>query len=218
MNIVLKDKMAAVISEKSDNNVELWKTENGYAVKCRKCFDCSTWIGAFIDLDVPVIPAKVIEFCKNHKHINEELEVSTTWKYTNGDPLVWKKEKVKSNVIDITTKNPILFAQAGIMQEVKEDDTMNLLGDIQINIGNRITAVSPAILKWVARLSDFNVDIQANRTKYRLLCSKCSGEKALTRDEVLTMDRDGEYPEIIEFLMQHRHDKTTTVAEGRKFR
>src|ERR1700722_19537295 len=66
------------------------------------------------------------------------------------------------------------------------DSWTDTLGTFQVHVGGRapITGISPNAFKLVAKLSNFNVDFQFTRTKYRALCGQCQTQYPLTRDDV----------------------------------
>lgn len=86
----------------------------------------------------------------------------------------------------------------------------------------RQVSVSQAKLKWIAKMSNFNVDIQARSTKtkgylYRAVCSKCFDTTKLDAD-CLT-DESTSPPLLTAFCTAHRHDRTVLEeVEGRRFR
>jgi hypothetical protein len=85
----------------------------------------------------------------------------------------------------------------------------------------RVTAISVTSLKLVAKLSNFNVDIQGNNFKYRGLCGNCQEAYSLTRESVLSLDKAICDADFENFLKRHRHDGIAVdlpAVEGRKFR
>lgn len=99
----------------------------------------------------------------------------------------------------------------------------NLLGDIKSQIGGTITAISSSSIKWVARKSNFNVDLQCRKGKrgpeYRATCEQCNGYMLLVHESVLALDRGIFSGEFQQFLAFHKHEAVQVeLPKGRKFR
>jgi hypothetical protein len=189
-----------VFKQESNNHVGFFEfiiSEPKYRAHCTVCQAFKDWDAIFINKQgVYIVPTFIIDFCNDHKHTQlPEVKVN---KIVNVNGKDW--EVIESKVVK------------------PEEQPMDILADVQIHDPTRITAVGPYLLKWLAKLSDFNVDLQCTRTRYRLLCTKCQAEKQLTKFEVYTMNREGQYPEIVDFLTEHRHDIKHQQVEGRRFR
>jgi hypothetical protein len=138
------------------------------------------------------------------EHLHEGLEA----------PLVVQK-KVGKKLQDLVDKNAETAAQ--------KDDWTDTMGTFNFNIGGnpgRVVAISTTALKLVAKLSNFNVDVQGNNFKYRGLCGNCQEVYSLTRESVLSLDKGICDENFENFLKHHRHDGITVdlPAVGRKFR
>jgi hypothetical protein len=78
------------------------------------------------------------------------------------------------------------------------------------------------VLKNIARMSNFNVDIQCKVTLgincYRAICTACNDSIPISQDVSLRSEFDDNF---IKFCKEHRHDIEARVVEevtGRKFR
>ena len=106
----------------------------------------------------------------------------------------------------------------------KKDAWTATMGTFKTHVGvnpGRIAAISTTALKLVAKLSNFNVDVQENNFKYRGLCGNCQEEYSLTRENVLSLDKGICDENFENFLKHHRHDGIAVdlpAVEGRKFR
>ena len=102
-----------------------------------------------------------------------------------------------------------------------------LNGSLYTPGGNTIVSISAEGLKWIARHSDFNVDLQCRNgiiPSYRAICGKCKEYMELDRETVhfLSLGRTDLYSGVYEFLVKHRHgvENKVDIKElvGRKFR
>lgn len=85
-----------------------------------------------------------------------------------------------------------------------------------------ILNVTQEVLRAIAKMSNFNVDVQAKHTivgiMCRAICSQCKAEIPIEVNVIRTgQSLDGEFEK---FCKEHRHDQVVEVAEivGRKFR
>ena len=90
----------------------------------------------------------------------------------------------------------------------------------------QISSISADGLKLIARLSNFNVDLQCRPgivPSYRAICGKCNEHMELTRESICAISL-GE-PVLLQplewFLEKHRHEVNLEAVKeyvGRKFR
>jgi hypothetical protein len=91
---------------------------------------------------------------------------------------------------------------------------------------NLIVSVSSEAIKWVSKLSNFNVDLQCKSgmvPKYRLVCSNCGLDYQVSATEVHNIsvgNTDSPWVSVIEtFLRLHSHTADPAKEyRGRKFR
>ena len=87
-----------------------------------------------------------------------------------------------------------------------------------------IESISAEALKWIARLSDFNVDLQCKRglsPSYRAICGKCQEYMELDQLSVhhISVGQTEPYKGLEKFLVNHRHEvEVKESVGGRKFR
>jgi hypothetical protein len=98
-----------------------------------------------------------------------------------------------------------------------------LNGSLYTSGGKAVVAISSDSLKWIARLSDFNVDLQCRNgiiPSYRAICGKCKEHMELNRETVhdISVGRTDTFPEFVKFLVAHRHTVEVEPVGGRKFR
>jgi hypothetical protein len=134
------------------------------------------------------------------EHLHEGLEA----------PLVVQK-KVGKDMKALMTED----TKKDAWTEIDTMGTSNFFGN-----PGRVTAISVTSLKLVAKLSNFNVDVQGNNFKYRGLCGNCQKAYSLTRENVLSLDKGICDENFENFLKHHRHDGIAVdlPAVGRKFR
>jgi hypothetical protein len=92
----------------------------------------------------------------------------------------------------------------------------------------QISSISADGLKRMARLSNFNVDLQCRQgivPSYRAICGKCNEYMGLTRESVYDISvgvvNSYLHKELEVFLEKHRHEVNLEAAKeyvGRKFR
>jgi hypothetical protein len=91
----------------------------------------------------------------------------------------------------------------------------------------QISSISADGLKLIARLSNFNVDLQCRPglyPSYRAICVKCNECLELTREHVynISTGSTARTLELDTFLQSHRHEVEVEVSikeyVGRKFR
>ena len=137
------------------------------------------------------------------EHLHEGLEA----------PLVVQK-KVAKGMKEFVTESVV----------DKKDAWTATMGTFNVHMGGnpgRVVAISATALKLVAKLSNFNVDVQGNNFKYRGLCGNCQEVYSLTRENVLSLDKGMCDENFENFLKHHRHDGVAVdlpAVEGRKFR
>ena len=208
-----------------------------YYFTCKECKNCLTITD---NLNYEDVSDTLSAFCKQHIHEPEtvsgawegSLKPADTFVFNNKPYLVKPKEEVnyqaKFKEVFTTTKwepNKIYhndYTYYMVPDDLIEtkNESVNVKAQIT-TVSTTITAVSAATLKWIAKNSDFNVDLQVifNPTRYRFLCSKCQVEMALAYETVLAMERGQYLGENLEFLNIHKHEAVSKqLPEGRKFR
>jgi hypothetical protein len=183
----------------------------------------------------------IMEFAEKHQH-----EKNTAWEQQSQslqNPLVPADPfasygglgSLASGGLLGSTSNPSLgqYADYTTVDELETyQNTLNAQMEAQLDIINASLQVVPpghkvdsvfvdqSVAKEIAKLSDFNVDIQGKVhaktvvSQYRALCSKCQASHPVTKQELTTMSED-----LREFCREHAHK--TEVAEpktGRKFK
>lgn len=182
-------------------------------------FSCKHCKGFFCcpdSTEYKVISDTLEDFCKQHIHEEEPS--------LDNDKITYITYKAKY-MPSPSLKNPVKFK--GLKSWDSWDSDYNvpvtLMGKINTKSGvQTVTAVSAATLKWIAKESDFNVDLQVMLypTRYRFYCTKCNDEFEITKEEVLSIDNQGVYDgRSLEFLNVHKHGlMVKELPEGRKFR
>lgn len=121
-------------------------------------------------------------------------------------------------VADLAEPKPVEEPQSGIVP---------MMGAFDFHPGGRAintVAISQDLLKEVARLSNFNVDLQAKvagniATQYRAICSRCGKDCEISYEELISKDRKNKTWIIMkEFCSVHSHSPVVESSEGRKFR
>ena len=101
-----------------------------------------------------------------------------------------------------------------------------LNGSLYTSGGKAVVSISSDGLKLIARLSNFNVDLQCRQgivPSYRAICVKCKEHIELTREHVynISTGSTARTLELDTFLQSHRHEVNLEAAKeyvGRKFR
>jgi hypothetical protein len=153
------------------------------------CKVCKKWV-AFPDQGPEHVGKALTWFCEGHKHLIEPLPAPP--------PHILDNKNVESSA-----------------------DPFNLMADIKTTFSKSrtIVAISSDGLKFIAKASDFNVDVQCMNNTYRALCNRCQATTPLSRQEVLMLDKASASLELADFLKEHKHDNINRPQpEGRKFR
>jgi len=103
----------------------------------------------------------------------------------------------------------------------------SMMGDLQIKLpGQHVSkiSVSQELLKWVAKTSNFNVDLQAKVagnicTNYRVVCGRCNQFMITNYEYMISPQAQKPGAELEKFCKAHRHDaRVVEEVTGRKFR
>lgn len=158
------------------------------------------------------------EFCNAHSHLDNQDK-----------PMIVHPDMAKEmEELEFKLAEPYklpnnTFLTASKIKEVTESIT-GVMGDIQIHLGGRRVSVSQELLKWIAKVSNFNVDIQAfvhmdAENEYRALCSQCREVLSMSYDTLVASSTQTPDSHLAVFCKAHRHDGSVTcVPSGRKFR
>lgn len=191
---------------------------NSFALMCAVCCYQVQW--AFNPVETFGIELELItSFCKNHLHGKKPFPKLS-------EPIIdYEDDSTHLTASDIK-KAVDMIIHPKMKEDIEaEGDPFNLLGDIKYQIGKAgmVTAISSSSIKWVARKSNFNVDLQCKVGKkgpeYRAVCEKCNGSLELTHEAVLATDKGIFSGALQGFLAEHRHDGLERESfGGRKFR
>lgn len=198
----------------SNNHVEISHYSDIYGLKCKYC-------KYYINVQKSDING-IEGFCINHKHENApnwgELK-SFVYQEPDKDYKVTLK-----NTIHTQTFKP------GELVNVNSGETIDFLGSLTAipagPVFNNIS-ISQDTLKFVAKESNFNVDLQAKVHKnnavseYGAVCTKCN-ERFIFHDAIQFFSSDRSlttWVNIKEFCNKHRHDgRIEKEPVGRKFK
>jgi hypothetical protein len=123
-----------------------------------------------------------------------------------------------TNGITYLTKSGVQKVTNGIAETMSKEygakfKTYGAVVGLQITQGQ---------LKWIAKSSDFNIDIQSKQSgfniDYRAVCSKCG---AVYNTSYQALNNSSTYQtgsEFHSFCREHRHGVSSVPVEGRKFR
>jgi hypothetical protein len=185
-----------------------------YAMMCTVCSHQAQWlynVNEFYGIELDLLKG----FCEGHRHGKEPVPKLSQPMVGEGTPLT------KSAIKDAVE----MLMHPQMKADIEEDgDPFNLLGDIKTHIGGTITSISSSSIKWVARKSNFNVDLQCRKSRrgpeYRATCEVCNEHTSLTHEAVLALDRGIFSGDFQQFLMIHKHEAAdrAELPKGRKFR
>src|SRR6185437_11184894 len=170
-------------------------------------------------------PGKVIEWTYNiHEQYGIELDLVNG--FCKAHEHLPKLSQPITNETVLTKSMVQNYSDMLIHPKMKEDieadgDPFNLLGDIKVHVAKarQIVAISSTGIKFVARKSNFNVDVQNKNGLYRGYCNICGKDMSLTREEILDLDKEKASLDFDEFLKIHLHDGSDReLPKGRKFR
>jgi hypothetical protein len=159
--------------------------------------------------------------CEIHKH--EELEkTGPTVELTSAE---W--DSIKPYIQSGVKPEALKFKTTlGSSVPVNATTDFSMMGDITFHGSlSRRVSVSQELLKWVAKLSNFNVDLQAfvqfgTNLDYRAICNQCKQFVKLPYECLINNESYDNNSQLGMFCKAHRHDgsELTPVPEGRKFR
>jgi len=180
-----------------------------FIIKCTLCGESAKW--KVNDIDVDNLDLGFFDtMCEIHRHEDvKEPEPLITPALQN---LVGLNSFTTTNVTPMTVTSTTDF---------------NMMGDLQIKLPGQRTSqvsVSQELLKWVARTSNFNVDLQAQVagnicTNYRVICGRCNQFMMTNYAYMISPQAQKPGAELEKFCRAHRHDATIVEeVTGRKFR
>jgi len=171
------------------------------------------------------------DFAFDHKHekVTFIKKPSTTSTETTGDVVKIKPGQVvhiNGKAYDVAAvKDSELVVP--LEQSTSGGATVPIMGEFSFHPGGRsmsTVAISQTLLKEIAKLSNFNVDLQAKvlkniATEYRAVCGQCSNSCPISFDELVGNNRKSDtWVRLTEFCEVHTHIKKVETVEGRKFR
>lgn len=196
---------------------------------------------------ISFIMAQAEQFNKIHSHGPLDIIKSYPTPFvdpqanTLGAPYDYKF-KFKNNISKlsdpVTVTGMDYLTASGIKETVKALEAkmnppaeIDIMGDLQVMPGGKSfnnISISQDSLKWVARQSNFNVDLQAKVhtnnavSAYSAVCTVCN-ERYVTMNstEFLGSSKDNDtWQSIKEFCNKHCHDGSSSIEEptGRKFK
>jgi hypothetical protein len=181
-----------------------------YKATCNVCHAEIKWTYDF-DETFGVDLKWLCDFCRDHRHSDSNTMV---------DKVEIKKQEQKNKPIMVV---PSLLPKAEPIEPVN----VPMMADFQFYPGGRrmnSVSVSQETLKEIAKLSSFNVDLQAKvlrgiATEYRAICTACGQDCSLDFEELVGSKRDTvTWKKLTAFCEVHSHVKKVEWSEGRKFR
>jgi len=202
--------------------------ETKYMAMCVICNQVLKWQHNY-DEEFGVDLKWLGDFCQDHKH----EKVTFIKKDASGE---WKEAVLKikpGQVVQINdktyhvteSKTSELIVPVEVPKESGQEIPM--LGTFDFHPGGRpvnTVSVSQTLLKEIAKLSNFNVDLQAKvlkniATSYRAICTECNRDCQIVFEELIASDRKNPtWERLKEFCEIHSHIKKVETVEGRKFR
>lgn len=163
------------------------------------------------------------DFCIQHKH--EVPEKEDAFPSTQGALKTYYDKKfvsaLKANTQFYAPTMPTMYP--GKVVPVEDQKDISMLGDIQVTTnGQTGLSVSQDILKAVARMSNFNVDLQAKKVGYasyqcRAICANCQEAVPFVYQDIISM-RGEPWINLGMFCDKHKHDGVERQSSGRKFK
>ena len=218
---------------------------------CKVCKEKAVWQYNF-DNPYGIELGFVESFCNTHKHsaatqTDQTFENATKVKKGDAVSFDGNTYNVTETEVSQMIMNPAMAGEAAGLfgslaapllipadtfltaQKVKEttEHLTGMMGDIHFHDGGRTSSsvsVSQELLKWIARLSNFNVNLQARVagtrcTDYRAICDRCGKFKPMLYEYMISKDAMKPESELSKFCREHSHDGSDRIEpKGRKFR
>lgn len=214
---------------------DLWITPsyntfyNTVMCRCNYCEMYWQFISSNYDSIPPVGFLNDLEkFCVTHQHIKYDVKHNYPTFPVGANPYGGMVQPGDSLSIDnIKQSNTLDYINQKHYEELKDfaeilSHAEDIIKDICIGKGMNVTQDT---LRWIAKQSDFNVDLQAKvliggQYDVCALCTKCQ-ERHLVDNipEFVNQDlTNNVWFKIKEFCNIHRHDYTIQEPTGRKFK
>jgi len=190
---------------------------------CKKCgtveqTDFNNSIYKYLDLAAVIV--------KEHRHggIKKTYEDYTkTYDF-------YSYAGIKYDMKDFNSPQPYLpekWYKSGDKVEIPDSLDSSLMGSFTVHNGGKSfnsVSVTQELLKDIAKLSHFNVDLQAKvklgiATDYRAVCTKCKEYVVIDYDQLISTARNNDTWSILTvFCEEHTHIAVTINKGGRKFK
>ena len=206
VHVKLEQTLEEKVSIASNGNVKTKHNKNSYPsideyyLTCTYCKQQSSW------LEASNLEQCALGFAKAHRHTVPTAPTMTMFTYK---------------------PNPIIVS-AAYYEEAKEfsnDGGGWVDGILQFHgVSQKEPTMTQALLKSIAKLSNFNVNLQAKKLvtgtyDYRAVCDKCGSSQHFNYRSLVEKNGDA-WVELGKFLDAHRHTEvlSVTMTVGRKFR